>query len=240
MVAPALACARMTAALAIFVKTPGLSPVKTRLAQTLGEAAAIDFHRRACAAVGAVTLAAQRALPLVAYWAVAERAALESAEWSELPLLWQGNGELGARLDSVYAALQARHGTVLLIGADTPQLSVALLGQALAALDDPATSFVLGPATDGGFWLFGARVPLPAQMWLSIRYSQPHTAAELGAAVAALGGIAYLPVLTDVDSAADLVSLRNALAALSEPLPQQDALIAWLDELKHANAMSGN
>lgn len=222
----------MSAALAIFVKTPGLSPVKTRLAQTLGDAAAIEFHRRACAAVAAVAQAAQHAgLPLVAYWAVAERGALDHAEWSGLPRLWQGEGDLGARLDSVHTALQARHGTVLLLGADAPQLSVALLGEALAALDNPATPFVLGPAADGGFWLFGSRVPMPAQVWLSIRYSQPHTAAELSTALTALGGIAYLPVLSDVDSAADLAALRAALAALPKALPQQRSLIGWIDQL---------
>jgi len=233
MVAFAPACARMRAALAIFVKTPGFSPIKTRLAQTIGDAAAVEFHRRACAAAAAVAQTAQRAgLPIVPYWAVAERAALGHAEWNGLPTLWQGDGDLGARLDAVSTVLQTRYGIVLLIGADAPQLSVALLGEALAALDDPATPFVLGPAADGGFWLFGARVPVPAQIWLSIRYSQPHTAAELSAALTALGGIAYLPVLNDVDSAADLSALRAALAALPEPLPEQQALIAWLDELR--------
>ena len=125
----------MSAALAIFVKTPGLSPIKTRLAQTLGDAAAIEFHRRACVAVAAAADAATRAgLPIVAYWAVAERVALESDEWSGLPRLWQGEGDLGTRLDAVHTVLQARHGTALLFGADTPQLSVELLAQALAAL----------------------------------------------------------------------------------------------------------
>ena len=222
----------MSAALAIFVKTPGFSPIKTRLARTLGDAAAIEFHRRACAAVAAVAQTAILAgLPLLAYWAVAERAALECAEWSGLPRLWQGAGDLGERLDAVHTELQSRHGTSLLIGADAPQLSVALLAQALAALGNPATPFVLGPAADGGFWLFGSRAPVPAHLWHSIRYSQPHTAVELDAALTALGGIAYLPVLADVDTAADLITLRAALAALAEPLPQQRSLAIWLDEL---------
>jgi rSAM/selenodomain-associated transferase 1 len=222
----------MSAALAIFVKTPGFSPIKTRLAHALGEAAAIEFHRRACAAVAAVVDAAIRAgLPIAGYWAVAERAALESEEWRGLPQLWQGEGDLGARLHAVYTALQARHGTALLIGADAPQLSVVLLREALAALDNPATPFVLGPAADGGFWLFGARVPVPAPVWLSIRYSQAHTAAELGAALTMLGGIASLPMLADVDTEADLATLREALMALPQPLPQQCSLIEWLEKL---------
>ncbi len=34
----------MSAAIAIFVKTPGLSPVKTRLAATIGEEKAKEFY----------------------------------------------------------------------------------------------------------------------------------------------------------------------------------------------------
>jgi uncharacterized protein len=222
----------MNAALAIFVKTPGLSPIKTRLAQTLGDIAAIQFHSRSCAAVESVAHAALRAgLPLDAYWVVAEQAALQRAEWSGLPQLWQGEGDLGARLHTVHAQLQSQHGSVLLIGADAPQLSVALLGDALAALGSPATPFVIGPAADGGFWLFGARVPIPEHVWLSVAYSQPDTAARLCAALSTLGAIAYLPTLADVDTAADLVALRAALAALPEALPEQRELAVWLNEI---------
>ena len=45
-------------AVAIFVKTPGLSPLKTRLAKGIGSALATEFHRRAAAAVSAVARAA--------------------------------------------------------------------------------------------------------------------------------------------------------------------------------------
>jgi glycosyltransferase A (GT-A) superfamily protein (DUF2064 family) len=59
---------------------------------------------------------------------------------------------LGARL--------ARVGTpVILIGADAPGLTVAILRQAVSALDEcPA---VIGPALDGGYYLLGYRDPVP-------------------------------------------------------------------------------
>lgn len=225
----------MPPALAIFVKTPGLSPVKTRLAAGIGQPQAELFHRQAAAAVEAVARAAGPAL--APYWAVAESHGLEHPLWSALPTLWQGQGGLGARLHRVYSQLLARHGSVLLIGADTPQLTPALLQRAQQALQ-PAP-FVLGPADDGGFWLFGGRLVVAASIWQSIRYSQPDTASQLQAALAGQGEIVQLPTLVDVDRSDDLARVRAALAQLTAPLPEQRQLLDWLLALSASNPMPG-
>jgi len=216
----------MTAALAIFVKTPGLSPVKTRLAAALGTVEATGFYRLAAAATAEVVRSCQPAL--TPYWAVAEAGPVAAAAWRGFARLEQGEGDLGERLDHVYAVLQARHGRALLIGADAPQLTPAMLRAALAALDDPDTPFVLGGASDGGFWLFGGRVPIPKSVWCTVRYSQACTASELRTMLAAHGDVANVPMLTDVDSAASLPALSHALATLTDPLPAQRALQDWL------------
>lgn len=216
----------MTAALAIFVKTPGLSPVKTRLAATLGAAQAAAFYARSAAATAAVV---QRCEPaLVPYWAVAEAGPQARRMWPDFAHLWQGEGQLGARLHRVYAELQQRYGSVLLIGADAPQLTPILLDEALAALDDNDFPFVIGDASDGGFWLVGGRQPIPQQVWLNVRYSQPDTGRRLREALSAFGAIANVPELGDVDTEADLTALVEALDALSNPLPAQRELLAWL------------
>ncbi|MDQ2971992.1 MAG: DUF2064 domain-containing protein, partial [Pseudomonadota bacterium] len=217
------------AVLAIFVKTPGHSPIKTRLAARIGVANATAFHRLAAAAVRQVVCEARNAgCDLQAYWAVAEHEGLRDPLWRELPTLWQGGGDLGARLHHIYSRLQRSHGCVLLLGADAPQLTPDLLLAALNALNDPATPFALGDACDGGFWLFGGCAPIPETTWRSVRYSQSKTAAELRGALAPLGGVANLATLTDVDNALDLAALADALDALSDPLPAQRALRAWL------------
>jgi rSAM/selenodomain-associated transferase 1 len=226
--APPAAGTTMSAALAIFVKTPGHSPVKTRLAASIGQQRAEHFHRLAAAAVAAV---ARAAMPGVQpCWAVAERDALDDPMWSALPTLWQGEGTLGARLHHVCASLQQRHGRVLLIGADAPQIRVELLSAALEALDDPATPFVLAPAHDGGFWLFGTRQPIPEAAWLAPRYSCADTASALTKALSSDGAIASLPMLNDVDDGDDLASLIVDLKALPAPLPEQRQLLDWLLE----------
>ncbi len=219
-------------ALAIFVKTPGYSPIKTRLAAAIGEARASEFHRLAARAVAEVVRVASEAQgdPITPYWAVAENAALDERSWSGFPCLWQGDGDLAARLDRVYSTLQSRHGRALLIGADAPQITVDLLRAACVALDDPDTPFVLGAASDGGFWLFGGRVPVTDDVWRGVTYSKSQTASELCSALAPLGRIAELPTLTDVDHVDDLPALEDALTQLEAPLPAQQALRAWLCE----------
>lgn len=227
----------MTPALAIFVKTPGFSPVKTRLAATIGAAQATRFHRLAAAATAAVARSCRPAL--VPYWAVAEIEPAAHRVWSGFAHVWQGEGGLGERLHHVYSELQARHGRVLLIGADAPQLTPALLGRALAVLNAGDSPFVLGDAADGGFWLFGGREPIDRNAWLSVLYSRPDTAMQLRDALAAHGRLGTLPMLADTDDAADLPVLIQALAALPDLLPAQRTLHAWLLTITDETSLAG-
>lgn len=209
-------------ALAIFVKTPGLSPIKTRLAAGIGEKDAGSFYALAIRAVEASARLA--AADLVPCWAVAEAEAASHPLWSGFPTLAQGEGGLGDRLDHVYATLLARHGSVLMIGADSPQLTGADLQRAARSLDP----FAMGRAEDGGFWLFGGAVPIAREIWQSVPYSTEHTADRLLAAIAPWGPTRFLPSLHDVDRAEDLQSLALALESLPEPTPEQNALALWL------------
>lgn len=216
----------MSVGLAIFVKTPGLSPLKTRLAASIGSECAERFHQLAAAATAEVVAALQPRI--TAYWAVAEVKGVDHPCWQQFPTIWQGNADLGARLDHVCAQLQARHGAVVLIGADAPQITSELLNAALRALEVDAAEFALGRANDGGFWLFGTRVPVPAAVWHSVCYSQPHTADDLLAGLAPYGAVATLPTLTDVDVADDLPLLAAALASIPDLSPTQCTLRDWL------------
>lgn len=219
----------MNGAAAIFVKTPGLSPLKTRLAAGIGPAAAEHWYRLAAEAVAEVLA---RLPGLTAYWAVAEPAASAVPAWPGLPLIEQGEGELGERMGRVHAALLERHDFVLLLGADTPQLEPVRLVEAVGWLDSGEPRLVLGPARDGGFWLFGAnRDPAPVD-WLRTPCGRPDTARGFRDAMAYLGHWRLLPELTDVDEVQDLDSMLAELASLEHPLPAQLRLAAWTDALQ--------
>lgn len=214
-------------AIAIFVKTPGLSPIKTRLARNLGAPAAAEFHRRAASCVAA---AARAAMPeLIPYWAVAEKEGHRF--WQGFPALWQGGGDLGCRMAHVYARLLARHGRVLLIGADIPQVRSSLLLQAAEVTRAPRAAYALGPARDGGFWLFGGARPVPLETWLSVPYSREDTCKRMARALQPFGAITRLPILTDADKASDLPLVLSALQVADPSLPEQASLARWLRAL---------
>jgi uncharacterized protein len=212
--------------LAIFVKTPGHSALKTRLAEGIGRDAAERFHRLAAEAVAAVARAARQRSPgLEPGWAVAEEAALDDALWAGLPTIAQGPGDLGARMRRVTEALCGATGAALLIGADTPQLCVDDLVRAVEALDEH--DHVIGPSQDGGFWLFGTRGAVPPAAWTATPWSRADTAARFRGALAT-SSVATLRSLRDVDTVADLAPLLATLDALPSPLPEQARLASWL------------
>jgi len=214
----------MNGGAAIFVKTPGLSPVKTRLAAGVGAAAAERWHRLAAAAVAQVV----GALPgLRVYWAVAEPLPLAADAWHGLPLLEQGPGGLGERMGRVHEALLARHDFALLLGADTPQLDARHLADAAAWLDVAEPRLVMAPASDGGFWLLGANChPEPAD-WTSSPCGREDTALGFRAAMERHGSWRALPTLTDVDEAADLARMLAEMSMLARQSPAQASLAEW-------------
>lgn len=228
----------MTGRVVVFVKTPGLSPVKTRLAKGLGVKAAEDFFSRSVACVEAVVDGFVAAKPSwEAVWCVVEPEAVVDGRWSHRPEGWRavaaGAGDLGLRMQRAWDEAIATKGAAILLGGDTPQVSADDLCQAadLAA----AGEVVLGPSTDGGFWLVAGRRPLPQAAWRDTPWSSFHTRTcfEQG-----LGcGAAYLAVRVDVDTVEDLAPCAEALSG--EALDVQRALAAWIgEELGHRGSVS--
>lgn len=222
----------MSGGLAIFVKTPGQSPVKTRLARHLGRLKAEAFHLAAAEAVASVAVRAGPAAGFSACWAVAEREAMAGNAWKDLPCLFQGPGTLGERMDTVYRQLRRHGGFAILVGADAPQLREETLAQAGRWLDAVEPRLVIGRARDGGFWLFGGNVALPPEAWLQPTYSTATTAHEFIHAMSPYGQWLELDRLSDVDRVEDLAVACRELQALSSPTVEQQRLLDWLRDAK--------
>lgn len=219
---------KSTAAIAVFVKTPGLSPLKTRLAAGIGDAAALQFYRNSLLALTELLGAQSQLSP---YWAVAEAEDQLPADhpWRQFPIIHQGEGDLGLRMATILSQLLARHDRVFFIGADTPQLSEQLLSAAVGALADHDVIF--GPAADGGFYLMGTKVAIPSATFQQVRYSQEDTRQQLAAQLARHHRVSEaLPQLTDADTAQDLAMISEQLAALPRPTPRQQVLMTWLQQ----------
>ncbi|MEX0386376.1 TIGR04282 family arsenosugar biosynthesis glycosyltransferase [Spiribacter onubensis] len=221
----------MKVAVAVFGKTAGLSPVKTRLAQDIGLSNAQAFYRLSVAAVAETvgTLAERDPLALRPHWAVAEPQAVGFAQWGAFPAIWTGEGALGERLHQVYSALAKSHDAVILMGTDSPQLTPAAIAEAIERLEGRPDACVIGPALDGGFYLFAAGIPLAPEHWTGVAYSEATTLNELVSRISGGGvPVAFLPARTDADTVDDLASLRTELAAIVAPSPSQSRLRDWL------------
>jgi rSAM/selenodomain-associated transferase 1 len=120
-----------------------------------------------------------------------------------------GDG-LGARLRDAFVDTHRAGEAALLIGMDTPQVTAALLDDALCRLARPDTDAVLGPAEDGGWWALGLRDPAHAAVLTGVPMSTPDTAARTFAALGERGlRIARLPTLRDVDTAFDALAVAR-------------------------------
>lgn len=212
-------------AIAIFVKTPGISPVKTRLARSIGEQRAIDLYRQCAAAV--LEVAGQARIGPV-YWAVAEPEAEAECRWHGAECIAQGPGGLGERMHHVLLELVNRHGSGLLLGADAPQLTAGQLDTAGRWLDNPHPRRVVGPTRDGGFWTFGANHVPPPEPWTLVRYSRPDTLEQFRKSIGNDAEWLELPMLTDLDTAEDISCVAAELQAVPNPLASQTKIMHLL------------
>ncbi|ONK15096.1 DUF2064 domain-containing protein [Streptomyces sp. MP131-18] len=113
----------------------------------------------------------------------------------------QCDGGLDERIAAAFAHCA---GPTLLVGMDTPQLTPALLGPATAPPGGwPRRRAWFGPAADGGFWALGMAEPRPALV-RGVPMSTPLTGRAQHRRLTEAGlDVQELPVLRDVDSAAD-------------------------------------
>jgi rSAM/selenodomain-associated transferase 1 len=114
----------------------------------------------------------------------------------------QGEGDLTERLRLSFAeAFQRGDEHVLVIGSDCPEVSEADICEGLEALKE--SDLVLGPATDGGYWLVGLREPRP-ELFEGIPWSSEKVLEKTLAIAAAAGlKVKLLRTLSDVDTHAD-------------------------------------
>lgn len=128
--------------------------------------------------------------------------------------LWpQGGGSLGARMRAFFdRAFQSGAGRIVLIGSDSPTLPADRIERAFELLH--SCDCVLGPATDGGYYLIGQRGS-SRPIFEDVQWSDPRTFEQTVARIAQLGDrLELLPPWYDVDTPQDLALLRGHMRAL--------------------------
>lgn len=199
--------------LVILVKAPRIGAVKTRLARGVGVMAAWRFYRNTTTEV-LRRLAARGAKPWRLWLAVTPDAFVTKGRFwpADLHRMGQGRGDLGARMAKPMQDLPL--GPVVVIGSDVPDISASLIAEAFEALE--RADAVVGPATDGGYWLIGLRRrPVPPSrlrpgLFRHVRWSGPHALADTLAGLDPRLTIAEITTLSDVDRAKDLAEWKKA------------------------------
>jgi uncharacterized protein len=186
--------------LIILSKNPEAGMVKTRLAHTIGDKKALEIYE---------TLRQHTAR--VADKVHAERQVFFSRFIPSSDLFLTGNfstrlqdgADLGERmLHAIKSGFESGFHHIILIGTDCYDLSPAILDDAFSVLE--RADAVIGPATDGGFYLIGMNRVMP-ELFLDRKWSTSDVLGETIAIVKQLDTSYELLVeLSDIDTFDDL------------------------------------
>jgi rSAM/selenodomain-associated transferase 1 len=207
------------AAIGIMCKAPQPGNSKTRLATTVGVAAASELSACFLRDVAAAIEAVPEALGRRGYGVYAPASA-EHIMRQLLPagfgLLLQAGDDLGyVLIGAARALLDAGHDSVLLVNGDSPTLPTRFLVQAIEALREPGDRMVLGPASDGGYYLIGLKY-LHRQLFTNIAWGTNSVARSTCERAAEIGlATALLPEWYDIDDVETLRWLQDELAGHS-------------------------
>ncbi len=139
----------------------------------------------------------------------------------------QGAGLGEKMLRAFVDTFAAGFGRVVILGSDHPTLPIEFVDLAFSELAFPM-SIVLGPATDGGFYLLGMNDLFP-EIFLADSYSHPEVLRmTMDRAASSRGAVVVLPEWYDVDRPDDLVRLCKDLAACPERAHRTREVVANL------------
>jgi glycosyltransferase A (GT-A) superfamily protein (DUF2064 family) len=208
----------------VLAKAPVAGRVKTRLCPPCTPSQAAAVAAAALADTLDVVAAARVDRRILAVDGVFEG----PPGWDVVP---QRGESLGARIARAFADSYRPGTATVLVGMDTPQLSikdVEVMFRQLVVPGGPGA--VLGPAVDGGWWALGLRDGRHAAVLDGIVTSTATTGVETRQALRRRGlRVAPLRTLTDVDSATD----AHVVSALCPPGSRFRAAVAAHVRLAH-------
>jgi len=202
----------------VFAKNPIPNQVKTRLVPPLSPEQAATLYT-AFLTDWCKTLAELRDVDLViAYTPEEAHPDLQALIGDNAIYIPQTGAGLGARLTSA-TQWAAEHGwtKILLVGSDSPTLPTSYISEALTLLD--SRNIVIGPSTDGGYYLIGfsavASTTTVLHVFEEIAWSTAdvfqQTVTRIRETEVTLG---LLPPWYDIDTAEDLAFLHAHISAM--------------------------
>ena len=196
--------------LIIFTRYPEPGTTKTRLIPRLGSKGAADLQRQMTEHLLARAIPLQDTRGLVLEVRYEGGDARKMKAWLGAGIVYrpQGPGDIGERMARAFRDAHDRgHTAVVVVGADIPGLTAGLLDRAFEML--AAGQTVLGPASDGGYYLIGLMRDAMASALVDLFSAMPWgTAKVLSETCQRLRGLGLsytlLGTLDDVDRPEDL------------------------------------
>ncbi|HEY9857993.1 MAG TPA: TIGR04283 family arsenosugar biosynthesis glycosyltransferase [Candidatus Obscuribacterales bacterium] len=191
--------------LIIFTRYPEPGKTKTRLIPALGpeKAAILQQQMTEHTLAQAQLLQANSAIALEVRFTGGNGYLMRSWLGPDLAYRSQGGGDLGQRMAQAFqSAFRAGMQRVVIVGIDCPDLDTVILGKAFQELQQH--DLVLGPATDGGYYLIGLRRFVP-QLFQDITWSSDRVWQQTIAIAQQHNlSVGSLPPLEDIDRPEDL------------------------------------
>ncbi|MFB2877583.1 TIGR04282 family arsenosugar biosynthesis glycosyltransferase [Floridanema aerugineum] len=193
--------------LIIFTRYPEPGKTKTRLIPVLGAEGAAKLHRQLTETV--ITQLKGLANTLIEVHFTGGNQQLMAAWLGEnITYKQQTEGDLGKRMATAFqTAFTKGIEKVVIIGSDCPALDSQLIASAFAALSQH--ELVLGPATDGGYYLIGLKRLIP-ELFTGINWGTSQVLQQTVEIAQKLKlVVAYLTTLSDIDRPEDLVKYTD-------------------------------
>lgn len=154
--------------LIVFTKNIELGKVKTRLAKSIGDEAALDVYKQLVEITERETIAVSNTDLHIYYTNF-----IDQNHWPEATKFIQVDGDLGDKMGQAFQhGFSLGYDRVVGIGSDLPDIRSNIIEEVFTALKN--TDTVFGPATDGGYYLLGMN-----QFYPSIFTNKPWSTDEL-------------------------------------------------------------
>lgn len=183
--------------LIIFLRLPEKGKVKTRLAASIGEEAALEIYLQ----MVNITLEAASQVEAKIYLFYDGGLPPKDLQIKSYDYLLQQGNELGEKIFHAFEYVLSRHSKAIIIGSDCPEISSNILLKSFQLLQ--YHDITLGPAFDGGYYLLGCKKLYPS-LFHAIPWSQPSTMRETINRIEDLK-LTYqlMDILSDIDTVED-------------------------------------
>jgi rSAM/selenodomain-associated transferase 1 len=197
----------------VAAKAPQPGQVKTRLQRLLSEDDATELYRCFLRDTVALTRDLPETDVIISYTPAGSEPLFRELASNGNRLLLQRGNTFGERLfNALDDLLQCGYEQVVIMDADSPTLPARFLREAFERLSRPGDRVVLGPTTDGGYYLIGIKNP-HRSLFERITWSSDRVLAETVARAAELAlEVSLLPEWFDVDTDTDLERLWRDLS----------------------------